>query len=93
MSYNICNEIRCPYSSPNGCSRYTVSGHCHLLFPGEPGQKREGLENNQYWLFADENDPRIDINHLKQENQLWLESDETTQNLIEFKRRYSGETV
>lgn len=85
-AYNVCNEIRCPYSSPGGCDRYTISNHCHLAYP-QPGQKREGLEPNQYWLFADVCDPRIDINQLKQENHDWLEQDEHTQALIKFNRK------
>ena len=84
MGYNVCDEIRCPYSLKNGCDRYSVSNRCHLLYPGEPGAKREGLEPNQYWLFADETDPRLDINQLKDENAAWLKQDDRTQRLIEW---------
>jgi hypothetical protein len=81
--YNVCNKIECPYSSKNGCSRYVISNHCHLLYP-EQGCRREGLEPNQYWLYARENDNAVDINQLKIENQSWLETDETTQRKIEL---------
>lgn len=77
MSYNICNEIRCPYSLKNGCDRYSVSNHCHIFY-SQPGQQREGLRANQYWLFADEADPAIDINQLRSENEAFLKQDETT---------------
>lgn len=81
--YNICDEIRCPYSSRNGCDRYSVSNHCHLLFP-KKGQQRPGLHPNQYWLFAEENDNAIDINQLKDENEQFLKTDESTLRRVEL---------
>ena len=82
-SLNICNEIRCPWSRKSGCDRYTVSGHCHLL--GKIGSdRREFLRDNQYWIFSDDNDPRLDINVLRKENEVFLATDVSTLRRIEF---------
>jgi hypothetical protein len=80
--FNLCKELRCPYSLKNGCDRYSVSNHCHLL--SQAGQKRDGIETNQYWLFADEA-ASIDINQLRQENEKFLAADELTQERVELK--------
>jgi len=79
---NICNEILCPYSSLNGCRRYVASTQCHLLYPGEPGVPRSGISRqHEYWLFTDGTVP-VDIERLRQENIVYLDQDEHTQNLI-----------
>ncbi|MEW6495327.1 MAG: hypothetical protein AB1589_22845 [Cyanobacteriota bacterium] len=53
------------------------------MYP-QQGCRREALEANEYWLFAQENDGSIDINQLKDENKVWLETDESTQRKIEL---------
>ncbi len=84
MAINVCDEIQCPYAKKNGCDRYSVSNHCHLTTPNGPGSRREGLEPNQYWLFAEEG--AIDLTQLKSENKAWLAADETTQRRLELGR-------
>lgn len=75
--YNVCKEIRCPYAYKSGCDRYSVAAHCHLLYPSK-GQRREGLNSSEYWLFAEETDSTLDINQLKDENEVFLKNDENT---------------
>ena len=81
-SMNVCNEIRCPWSKKDGCDRYSVSGHCHLLGTFDDG-RRHYLRNNQYWIFADDNDPRLDINILIEENAAFLATDDRTLRQVE----------
>lgn len=81
--YNVCEEIKCPYAYQSGCDRYSVAAHCHLLYPAH-GQRRAELKSSEYWLFAEENDPDLDINQLKDENKAFLKKDENTKCRIEL---------
>jgi len=78
--FNVCNEIRCPWSLKSGCDRYSVSQHCHLLNE----ETRSYIDANQYWLFADTDDGAININQLREENEIFLKDDQRTQRSIEL---------
>lgn len=71
---NICNKINCSFSKSNGCSRYTLSNHCHLMDKSLPYHKQ--LQPNQYWLFA-----KDDVNSLsmKEYNEDFISTDESSQ--------------
>ncbi len=88
---NICKEIRCPFDGKHGCQRYTVSGHCHLLagkeqLKGEPFYQRSGISNNQYWLFANDAEPLVDINELREQNRQFIEGDPISQKRLKWMR-------
>jgi hypothetical protein len=62
----ICDEVRCPYSSTQGCTRYTVSPRCHLAY-SDSGVVRQGfwIKASQYWLYADDAYDRVETENLQ----------------------------
>lgn len=86
---NICARIECPFNKKagerlsSGCSRYTVSNHCHLItmFPGTV------VEANQYWLFVDTD---IDLLAIKEANIKYISSSKACQDHLFFEKEFGG---
>lgn len=86
---NVCDAIKCPFANVNpkpprssGCTRYSVSNHCHLLTPLEYGfDYQKSLQPNQYWLYADS---EIDLKKIEQHNNNYIAQDESSQIRLEM---------
>lgn len=96
---NICEAIKCPFArnlrtnKSDGCRKYSVAGHCHLLHPPysnphswrvEDVDKKDIIHDTQYYLYAD---PNMDLESIKQQNDEWLRTPEIQEEL-ELERRF-----
>lgn len=54
---NACEALECPYSAKDGCTRFTMAGHCPIIYqkPGvlydEVERTSFGSPSSQYWVY------------------------------------------
>ena len=76
---NVCAQIKCPFfhnqsPSPQGCARYSNSGHCHLT-------SVFAFTSDQHWLFTTSESA---LPPVKLANDGWIAKDKVSQRQHKF---------